>query len=545
MNLRFRPQLLDCLPGYTRALFLHDLLAGISVGIIALPLSMAFAIASGLKPEQGLYTAIIAGFCISAFGGTRFSIGGPAGAFIVVIYGIVEQYGAANLLICTVMAGAMMFLMGVLRLGAIVKFVPEPVVVGFTNGIAVLILLSQLRDFLGLQVPRLPAEFFSLLKALAANLGTINLLAFGVALACTAAMLWWPQRWARLPAPVVILIFATLAVAWGGLPVETIGTRFGGIPQNLPPFAVPDLSMENLRRLLLPAMTLALLGALESLLCAVVADHTSHDQHDSNQELMGQGIANLVVPFFGGFAATGTIARTSANIRNGAKTPVAGIVHALTLLLIVLVAAPLAMHVPLAALAAILVGVAIRMGDWHAFTTLRSHSTPRNLIMLTTFVLTVVLDITTAVQVGVLCTMVMLIRRMTQVTSIYDEGAASGPTSAVRVLHVTGILFFGTADKLDAVELIPQKRVLVLNLTRVAYLDTTALNSLENLAARVHQHGGQLVLAAAQRQPLRLMLLSGLIAKLGRENVKASLGSARQRATHLVNLIAQRSREVS
>ena len=451
LNLRFRPRLLDCLPGYTRTIFLQDLLAGISVGIIALPLSMAFAIASGLKPEQGLYTAIIAGFCISAFGGTRFTIGGPAGAFIVVIYGIVEQYGAANLLICTAMAGAMLFVMGLLRLGSIVKFVPEPVIVGFTNGIAVLILLSQLRDFLGLQVARMPAEFFSLLKTLVSHLGTINLIACGLAITCTAAMLWWPHRWAkRLLAPVAILLTATLVAAWGGLPVETIGTRFGGIPQQLPAVAMPDLSMENLRRLLLPAMTLALLGALESLLCAVVADHTSHDRHDPNQELMGQGIANMAVPFFGGFAATGTIARTSANIRNGARTPVSGLVHALTLLLIVLAAAPLAVHVPLAVLAAILVGVAIRMGEWHAFTTLRSHTTPRNLIMLTTFVLTVVLDITTAVQVGVLCTMIMLIRRMMEVTSIYDESAASthasgqspSPSPAVRVLHVTGILFF-------------------------------------------------------------------------------------------------------
>lgn len=535
MNLRFRPRLLDSLQDYTRARFMQDLFAGISVGIIALPLSMAFAIASGLKPEQGLYTAIIAGFCISVFGGTRFSIGGPAGAFIVVVYGIVEQYGAANLLICTLMAGAMMFVMGLLRLGTIIKFVPEPVIVGFTNGIAVLIMLSQLRDVLGLQVTRMPAEFFALLRTLAANLGTVNFSALGLAVVCTAAMLLWPMRWmTRFPAPVAILIAGTLAATAGGLPVETIGTRFGGIPHELPTFALPDLSTENLRRLFSPALTIALLGALESLLCAIVADHATKDRHDPNQELMGQGIANMVVPLFGGFAATGTIARTSANIKNGAQSPVSGIVHAATLLLIMLAAAPLAVHVPLAALAAILLGVAIRMGDWHAFATLSTHSTPRNIIMLVTFALTVILDITTAVQVGLLCTMVMLIQRMTQVTSIYREDAAPGHgPSGVRVLHVTGILFFGTAGKLDDIETGPAARVLVLNLTRVAYLDTTALYSLEALADRVHQQGGVLVLAAAQRQPLRLMLLSGLIKKLGRDNVKASLENARRRAVEL------------
>ena len=535
MHWRFRPRLLDCLPGYTRATFLHDLFAGVSVAIIALPLSMAFAIASGLKPEQGLYTAIIAGLCISVFGGTRYSIGGPAGAFIVVVYGIVEQYGAANLLICTLMAGAMIFVMGLLRLGTIIKLVPEPVIVGFTNGIAVLILLSQVRDFLGLQVTRMPAEFFALLSTLASHLNTINFTTFGLAIACTVAMLMWPARWAgRLPAPVLILIVATLATALGEWSVETIGTRFGGIPQNLPAFAMPDLSTENLRRLLSPAMTIALLAALESLLCAIVADHTGNDRHDPNQELMGQGIANIVAPLFGGFVATGTIARTSANIRNGAKTPVSGIVHAVTLLLIMLVATPLAVHVPLAALAAILVGVAIRMGDWHAFKTLRTHSTPRNLIMLVTFALTVVLDITTAVQVGVLCAMLKLIRHMMQVTSIYDETAAQGRSlPGVRVLHITGILFFGTADKLDAIEADSSTRVLVLNLTRVAYLDTTAGNSLVSLAARIQKQGGQLVLAAAQRQPLRQIVLSGLIETLGRSNVKASLKSACERAAQL------------
>jgi sulfate permease, SulP family len=531
----FRPRIIDALHGYNRRKFAQDVLAGFSVGVIALPLSMAFAIASGLKPEQGIYTAIVAGVLISALGGTRYSIGGPAGAFIVVVYGIVEQYGVANLLICTMMAGAMMLGMGLLRLGSIVKFVPHPVIVGFTNGIAVLILLTQLRDFLGLQIAKMPAEFFALTNTILSSLHTMNPAALLLALVCLAAMLAWPLRWSlRMPAPVVILVIATLVTASAGLPVETIGDRFGGIPHGLPALALPDLSPENLRRLLGPAITIALLGALESLLCAVVADQATGDRHNPNQELMGQGIANLVAPLFGGFCATGTIARTSANIKNGAQTPVSGIVHACTLLIIVLFAAPLAVHVPLAALAAILVAVALRMGEWQAFVSLRQYPLPRNAIMLATFALTIVLDITTAVQVGMVCAVFILIRRMTQVTSIHDESAAHDRAHAgVRVLHVTGTLFFGTANLLDAVAPKPGDRVLVLNLTRVAYVDTTALNSLEQLCRRMRKEGRQLVLAAAQRQPLRLMLRSGLVHELGRENVKPSLDSARKHAAAL------------
>lgn len=532
---RFHPRLIDALRGYNRQTFSQDLLAGITVGVIALPLSMAFAIASGMKPEQGLYTAIVAGFCISAFGGTRHTIGGPAGAFIVVLYGIVEQHGAANLLVCTAMAGVMMFAMGLLRLGTVIKFVPQPVIVGFTNGIAVLILLSQVKDFLGLQMAKAPAEFFALLKALAASMPTWNPAALGLAAASLVIMLTWPSRWSRrVPAPVVILLGATAAAALTSLPLDTIGTRFGGIPQGLPAFGVPDFSADNMRRLLPAAITLALLGALESLLCAVVADQMTHTRHDPNQELMGQGVANLVTPFFGGFAATGTIARTSANIRNGAQTPVSGIVHAATLLAIMLAAAPLAAHVPLAALAAILVGVAINMGEWHAFTHLRARPVSANAIMFVTFALTVALDITTAVQVGMICTVLKLIRRMTQVTSVHDEGAGHAQAQpGVRVLHISGTLFFGTADKIDAIQPSSTDRVLVLNLTRVAYLDTTAAYSLEQLARRIRAHGQHLVLAAAQRQPLRYMLQSGLVATIGRENIKASLASARKRAAEI------------
>ena len=492
------------------------------------------------SPEQGLYTAIVAGLCISLFGGTRFTIGGPAGAFIVVLYGIVEQYGVANLLICTMMAGVMLLALGLLRMGSIIKFVPQPVIIGFTNGIAVLILLSQLKDFFGLPIAKAPAEFFSLIKAIAVNMSALNTHALLMAAACLAVMLAWPLRWSRrVPAPVVILVLATAVTALAAPGVETIGSRFGGIPHSLPAMAFPDLSVENLRRLLPPAITIALLGALESLLCAVVADQMTSDHHDPNQELMGQGIANFVAPLFGGFAATGTIARTSANIRNGAQTPVSGVVHALTLLGIMLIAAPLAVHVPLAALAAILVGVAINMGEWHAFTTLRSRPLPANVIMFVTFSLTVVLDVTTAVEVGMLCTAIMLIHRMTQVTSIYDEGAAATDAKpGVRVLHVSGALFFGSADKLDAIALASDDRVLVLNLTRVAYLDTTGAHALRQLAARLHTDGKAVVLAAAQRQPLRLLLQAGLVDTLGRENVKASLAGARRRAGEIADNVA-------
>ncbi len=403
----FRPRILDILRGYSRSRAAADLGAGITVGIVALPLAMAFAIASGLKPEAGLWTAIIGGFLVALLGGSNVQIGGPAGAFIVIVYGIVERYGLANLLICTASAGVLLFLLGLFKLGNLVRFVPISIVIGFTNGIAVLIALSQLKDWLGLAIEKMPGNFFSQVHTLALHIGSVNPYALGLGLACLVGVFVWPRlflhgspvlrladglsvhRFARIPAPVVALVTLTVLARWFEMPVETIGSKFGGIPQQPPSFALPDFSWETARLLVTPTITIALLGAIESLLCARVADQLATDpsyrKHDPNQELMAQGVANFVVPFFGGMPVTGTIARTVTNLRAGATSPVAGIVHAGVLLLIVLVAAPLALHIPLAVLAGILLFVAWNMGEWKEFIRLRHFSNHYRLLMLGTF----------------------------------------------------------------------------------------------------------------------------------------------------------------
>jgi SulP family sulfate permease len=535
--LRFRPKLFDCLKAYDRATFAADAVAGVTVGIIALPLAMAFAIASGVKPEAGLFTAVIAGFVISALGGSRVQIGGPTGAFIVILYGIVAQYGLANLLICTMMAGVMLLAMGALRLGALIKFIPLPVIIGFTNGIAVLIFLSQIRDFLGLQTGPLPAEFFSLIRTLSAHLDTISWPTVALSVASLAALLVWPRRWAtRLPAPVVVLVVGSAAAVLLALPVETIGSRFGGIPQTLPRLEAPHFSIEQLRNLVIPAFTIAMLGAIESLLCAVVADGMIHDRHDPNQELIAQGIANVITPFFGGIAATGAIARTSANIRVGAKTPVAGMIHAATLLGIMLVAAPLAKYIPLACLSAILVVVALHMADWRQFGTLRQYSRGRAGTLLVTFVLTVVLDLTIAVEVGLLWASLLLIRRMVQVTAVGRATDAHERIVGVEIYRAFGALFFGAADKVEILQRTrhPQCRVLVLDLDHVIYMDSTAANALESVHHDLKAAGIALVLCGAAPQPATMLRQSGVAALLGAGNVVRTRDEALARAREIV-----------
>src|SRR5882762_9980591 len=362
----FRPKLADTLKDYSRQDFLADLIAGLTVGIVALPLAMAFGIASGVKPEAGIFTAVVAGFLISALGGSRVQIGGPTGAFVVIVYGIIAKYGLDNLLICTVMAGVMLLVMGFTRMGTMIKFIPYPVTMGFTCGIAVLIFSTQIKDFLGLKLATVPADFVEKMKALGENLGTVQWPAAALALGSVLIILFWPKRLARrVPGSIVAVVLGTALVSLFQLPVETIGTRFGGIPQGLPTLRVPELSWANVQHLFQPAVTIALLAAIESLLSAVVADGMIDDRHDSNQELMAQGIANIVSPLFGGIPATGAIARTATNIRSGARTPVAGMVHALTLLCVLVFAAPLAKFIPLAVLAAILLAVSYRMGEWN------------------------------------------------------------------------------------------------------------------------------------------------------------------------------------
>ena len=543
----FRPRLIDALRGYTKSRWLADVGAGVTVGIVALPLAMAFAIASGLKPEAGLWTAIIAGFLISALGGANTQIGGPAGAFIVIVYGIVERYGVANLLISTACAGVILVLLGLFRLGTLVRFVPVSIVIGFTNGIAVLIALSQVKDWLGLSIDRMPGNFFSQVSTLAQHIGTFNPYAFGLGLACVALLFLWPRlflkgspvirlmeghtvrRFARVPAPVVALVVLSL-LAWGlRFPVETIGSRFGGIPQALPVFALPDFSWETVRLLVTPTLTIALLGAIESLLCARVADQLAtdphHKKHNPNQELMAQGAANMIVPFFGGMPATGTIARTVTNIRAGATSPVAGMVHALTLLAIVLVAAPLALHIPLAVLAGILLFVAWNMGEWHEFVRLKHFSNHYRLLMLGTFFLTVVFDLTVAVEVGLFMACALFVRRMSGLFRAVREpepiptppSAAPGQRTVAR-WRLHGALFFGAAAKIDpivqALETGPPGMDVVLDACELVALDTTGLDALEQILKAVAARGGRMSVVNLHEQPRSLIERSGFADRL-------------------------------
>ena len=533
----FRPRLLQDLKGYSGDRLVKDIGAGATVGIVALPLAMAFAIASGLKPEAGLWTAIIAGFIISALGGTSVQIGGPAGAFIVIVYGIVERYGLANLLISTASAGVLLFLLGLFRLGTLVRYVPVSVVIGFTNGIAVLIALSQVRDWLGLEVPRMPADFFSQLATIWQHIGSFNPYAFGLGVVCVIGLFIWPQLWAvdsqfrrqlekietvsalkatsRLPAPVVALVTLSLA-AWAlSLPVETIGSRFGGIPQTAPAFALPDFSWETVKMLVTPTLTIALLGAIESLLCARVADQLSETpKHDPNQELMAQGAANFVVPFFGGMPATGTIARTVTNIRAGAVSPVAGIVHALTLALVVLLAAPLAQHIPLAVLAGVLLFVAWNMGEWREFGRLKQFSNHYRLMMLSTFVVTIVFDLTVAVELGLVLAVVLFVRRQSEIF----RADPIARTEQQLTFRLYGSLFFGAVAKLDPivaeVERSPTPVNIMLDASQLISLDTTGLDALEQLHKAVHKRGGHLGMVGVNPQPRSLMERSGFATRL-------------------------------
>ncbi|RZS54417.1 SulP family inorganic anion transporter [Sphaerotilus mobilis] len=534
---RFRPRLAEVWRGYDRRQFGADAAAGLTVGVVALPLAMAFAIASGVKPEQGLITAIVAGFLISALGGSQVQIGGPAGAFIVIVYGIVERYGLANLLIATMLAGVLLLLMGWFKLGALVRYIPVSIVIGFTNGIAVLIGLSQVKDLFGLPIDKLPADFLTQLGMLAAALPQLDPLALLIGLASLAVVALWPKSYrmdiapdhwrarisrvaAHVPGTLVVLVGATLATAWLHLPVETIGTRFGAIPQALPPIALPALSWASAKLLLIPTVTIALLGAIESLLCARVADNLAdHPRHDPNQELMAQGVANLVTPLFGGIPATGTIARTVTNVRAGARTPVAGMVHAGVILAVMLVAAPLAQHVPLAALAGILLFVAWNMGEWRAFAHLRQFNLPYRTTLLGTFVLTVVFDLTVAVEVGLLLACGFFIWRMSQLFSVdaVDLPGMPGMPATTQVRRLQGALFFGAVGKVEGLETqLPEGTTrLVLDLDRLFWLDTSGVDTLRQLHRQLGRVGIALVLVAPQAQARSLIQRSGLATELG------------------------------
>ena len=547
MNLAFfRPRLLDALQGYNRTRFVQDVGAGITVGVVALPLAMAFAIASGLKPEAGLFTAIIAGFLISALGGSRVQIGGPAGAFIVIVYGILERYGLANLIIATVMSGMMLFAMGVMRLGSLIRFIPVAVVIGFTNGIAVLIMVSQVKDFLGLSVTAMPADFFGILRTLASHLGTLNLQAVALACGCLGLLVVWQfvmpklsqqhahaKKMSVVPGSVLVLVLASLASQALNLNVETIASRFGSIPSTLPAFEWPTFSWETAEFLLMPATTLALLGAIESLLCARIADQMMADtpygdRHDANQELMAQGIANIVTPFFGGMPATGTIARTVTNVKNGGNSPIAGMVHALTLLVVMLVAAPLAANVPLAALSAILMFVAWNMGEWHQFVQLRQYRMPYRATLLSVFLLTVVVDLTVAVEVGLIAACLTFIYRISNLTraepvSAHDQPALAGLGDEVQAHRFYGALFFGAVKLVEAIEENLPSQAVVLDLKNLIYIDSSGVDALLSLARACHKKQRRLVLCGLAHQPLDIAQRSGLLGEASQAESAADL----------------------
>jgi sulfate permease, SulP family len=561
----FHPKLRDALKSYDKELFWRDVTAGITVGVVALPLSMAFAIASGLKPEAGIFTAIIAGFIISALGGSRVQIGGPAGAFIVIVYGIVERFGVANLIIATAMSGVLLFAMGVFKMGSLIRFIPISVVIGFTNGIAVLVALSQIKDFLGLKVGNMPADFIGIIRTVYNNLFSWSPQTLLVSVGSLTIIILWQfglSKWLKktnqinlpstelhgklsnkltsvaaiLPGAIVALVLATLAVSLSGLEVETIGSKFGGIPATLPAFVWPDFSWQSARFLLIPTLTLTLLGAIESLLCARVADGLIGDRHNPNQELMAQGIANFVTPFFGGMPATGTVARTMTNIKSGAVSPVAGMVHALVLLIIVLAAAPLANHVPLATLSAILMFVAWNMGEWREFLHLRQMRKSYGFTLVAVFLLTVIFDLTVAVEVGLIAACLTFIYRISSLSryeavSVDAQPSLSGLQGQVDAYRLYGALFFGAVKLLEEIEDKLPTHALVLDLKNVIYLDPTGVDALSSLVRKCRKQHVRLIICGLAHQPLDMAQRDDFLYELPAEDFCPTLAAGLAEAT--------------
>lgn len=550
---RFRPKLLDCLKDYSPELLAKDMAAGVTVGVLALPLAIAFSIASGCSPTAGIWTAIVAGFIISLLGGSRVQIGGPTGAFIPIVFGIVSIYGFQNLMVATMIAGILLFVMGLTKMGVLIRFIPISVVIGFTNGIAVVIFMSQIKDFFGLQIPSMPAEFFERMETLWAYAGTMSVPTVAMSSISLVALILWNKRAGRwipalgkIPGPLALLLVATVLQAVFAFPVETIGSKFGGIPRDIPALALPTLSLSTLNQLIQPAIAIALLGAIESLLSARVADAAIDDRHDPNQELMAQGLANIVAPLFGGFAATGAIARTSTNVRAGGRSPFSGICHALTLLLVVLVAAPAAVYVPLPALSAILMLVAWNMGEWHEFVVLKRYPMPYRIILVSTFIVTVIFDLTLAVELGMILACLFYLYRMSELTQVeripledyYGSGALSNDSgeSHIAAYKIYGSLFFASIGKLEALIADPKHhtRVLILDMSKTVSLDTTGLDILQTLNRTLSKLGGQLIICGLNDQPASMIDRSGFAETLGSRGISHGLTDALLRAQLIV-----------
>lgn len=534
---------------YSAEKFLHDLIAGVTVGLVALPLAMAFAIASGVSPQAGIYCAIVTGFLISALGGSKTQIGGPTGAFVVVVLGIISRYGLDGLFTCTMLAGLLLVLMGITGLGAMVKYFPRPVVVGFTNGIAILIASTQIRDFFGLRMDHVPGDFFHRMESVAQNFHTVNWTAMALGLASLAVMVICSRFFKRVPGAIVVCFGATAAVSLLHLPVETIGSRFGGIPSGLPHIVVPQLQPGLLLHLLSPAITVAMLGAIESLFSAVVSDKMSGDKHNPNVELVAQGVANIFSPLFGGLPATGAIARTATNVRAGARTPIAGIIHALTLLAVILFAAPLVKNVPLAALASILFMVAYNMGDWAEIPEILKLSKADIAVWLLTASLTVFADLTLAVEVGMIFAAFTFIRKIsltTTVSKVTDEYIEDGRAHILQdkdipeyiaVFRIHGPFLFGVTDKIATVtaDINSLPPIVVLRLRNMTAIDATGIAALEELADILGKTGRSMIVCGARPQPQALMREAGFDRHIGSENICLHINDALKRAAEIQN----------
>jgi SulP family sulfate permease len=551
---RLVPKLWETLPGYTRQRFIADLIAGLTVGLVALPLSMALAISSGVPPQAGIYTAIIAGIVVSALGGSRCQIAGPTGAFMVLVGSIVAEFGVPGLLMCTAMAGAMLVVMGITGLGTTVRFIPRSVTIGFTNGIAVIIASNEIKDFFGLKVVPIPhelvksqymgSEFVARMVAIGRAAGSISATATITAVITLIVVFLWPRLTKKVPSSIVALLATTAVCVLFAVPVETIGSAFGGIPSTLPVPSFKDFHVDLILPLLKPACAVAMLAAIESLLSAVVADGMSGDRHKPDVELLAQGVANLVVPVFGGIPATGAIARTATNIRSGATSPVAGIVHGLTLLIIILAAAPLARFIPLPTLAGILMVVAYRMGEWHEVPSILRLSAADRVVWAATFLLTVFADLPTAVGVGMSLAALLFIHRVastTTVGSVTDETLGDGEPRVITdkyipsycsVIRIRGPFLFGATEKLEHATSDVSKfgDIVVLKVTYMSAIDGTGIHSLEKLATRLQKSGRSLVICGAQTQPFELIQRSKLMKLLSKRNVQPHLDAALERA---------------
>ncbi|CAN5236774.1 sulfate permease [soil metagenome] len=529
----FRPKLLDTLKNYDKAHFINDVVAGVIVGIVALPLAIAFAIASGVSPEKGLFTAIIAGFIISALGGSRVQIGGPTGAFIVIVYGIVQQYGVNGLVVATFIAGILLILMGLLKFGSVIKFIPHPLIVGFTTGIAVIIFSSQMKDFFGLKMGNVPADFINKWISYSHNLSSVNIYALLTGLVTLIIIFLWPKVTHKIPGSLIAIIATTLAVKYFNIPVETIGSRFGAIPSSLPAPVIPGISWETIQHLIRPAFTIAILGSIESLLSAVVADGMIGGNHRSNTELIAQGFANIGSSIFRGIPATGAIARTATNIKNGGRTPVAGIIHAITLLLIMLFIGKLAALIPMATLGGILVVVAWNMSETENFISIFKGSKSDAIVLVTTFLLTILVDLTVAIEIGMVLAAFLFMRNMMKASSVNQLVHSSDHLpdellnrrdlpDGVDVFEINGPMFFGAAYKFkDAMKVIEKPaKILIIRMKNVPIIDATGIRVLKEINEDIKKQGTKLILSeVCSEQVLKELKTARLLFSIGKANI--------------------------